>query len=148
MAHARERQSLNPNAFIGQSESPTDEDLSKALGSAKPVWDRLLDDLATDHEVITTEWKCYSPKAGWSLRLLRGKRTIVWMTPCNGYFSVTFILGDKAIHDARRSGLSARILETIEEAKRYPEGTSVRLDIRQAKDLATVKKLAAIKIAN
>src|ERR1035441_8539235 len=86
-----------PNAFIGRAGKPTEADLAEALGPLKPVWDELLADLAAEHGVTVQEWTSYSAKAGWSLRLKRGKRTIVWMAPCEGCFRVAFVLGDKAL---------------------------------------------------
>lgn len=136
------------NAFVGKTARPSDSDLEKALGRAKPVWDRLIADLASEHDVTIQEWKSYSAKAGWSLRLMRGKRTIVWLAPCNGFFQVVFIFGDRALVAARKSGLSARVLRTLDEAPRYPEGTGIRLQIKAAKDIPLVKTLAAIKLQN
>jgi Protein of unknown function (DUF3788) len=137
-----------PNAFIGRTERPTDADLATALGPVKPVWDGLLADLAAKHGVTVQEWSSYSLKAGWSLRLKRGKRTIVWMAPCEACFRVAFILGDKALLAARQSGLSARALRALDEAERYPEGTGVRLLINGPADIPTVKKLAVVKLEN
>jgi hypothetical protein len=139
---------IAPNAFIGRTESPGDADLSEALGSAKPVWDRLIADLAAQHDVAIQEWKSYSLKSGWSLRLKRGKRTILWLGPCEGCFRVMFILGDKALLAARQSGLSAHALRALDQAERYPEGTGVRLVIKGPKDIPTVKKLAVVKLEN
>ena len=139
---------MAPNAFIGKTTAPADADLGKALGPLKPVWDQLIADLAARHDVAIQEWKCHSLKAGWSLRLKRGKRTILWMAPCEGCFRVMFILGDKAVLAARRSGLSARVLRIIDQAERYPEGTGIRIHIKGPKDIPTVKKLAVIKLEN
>lgn len=138
----------NPNAFIGRTEAPTDDDLQTALGPAKKVWDALIADLAAQHEITIHQWKSYSAKSGWSLRLLRKKRTIVWFSPCAGYLQVMFILGDKALQAARESGLSASALQTLDQAPKYPEGTGVRLVIKGSKDIATVKKLVIAKLQN
>jgi len=139
---------MSPNAFIGRTGRPTGSDLAKALGPAKPVWDGLIADLAAQHDVGIQEWNSYSLKAGWSLRLKRGKRTILWLVPCEGCFRVSFILGDKALLAARQSGLSARALRALDQAEKYPEGTGVRLLIKGPKDIPTVKKLAEIKLRN
>ena len=104
--------------------------------------------MAAQLGVPVQEWNSYSVKAGWSLRLKRAKRTIVWMSPCEGCFRVMFILGDKAVAAARQSGLPARVLRLIDEADKYPEGTGIRLLIKTPRDLPSVKKLAAIKLAN
>lgn len=137
-----------PNAFIGRTDVPTDADLDQALGAAKPVWDALIADLAAQHGVSGQEWKCYSAKAGWALRLLRGKRTILWLAPCQGCFRVAFILGDKALLAAQHSALSAQAMRALQQAERSPEGTGVRLLVKRPKDIPTVKKLAVAKLEN
>jgi hypothetical protein len=137
-----------PNAFIGRTELPTDAELAQALGAAKPVWDGLIAGLAAQHGVSGREWKCYSAKAGWALRLLRGKRTILWLSPCQGCFRVAFALGDKALLAAQHSALSAPAMRALQQAERYPEGTGVRLLIKGPKDVPTVRKLAVAKLEN
>ena len=139
---------LAPNAFIGRADRPTDEDLAGVLGPTKPLWDGLVADMSDRHGVTIQEWSSYSPKAGWSLRLKRGKRTILWMSPLQRSFLVTFILGDRAVAAARQSGLSARLLRTLDEAPRYPEGTGIRLPIKGPRDIAAVRKLAVVKLEN
>jgi len=137
-----------PNAFIGKAERPTEQELAAALGPSKTHWDHLLAELAQQHELVTHEWNCYSRKAGWSLRLKRQKRNIVYLAPCEGSFRVAFILGDKAIAAARQSKLPKRVLQSIDEGQKYPEGTGVRIDVKGQRDLAGIARLAAIKIAN
>ena len=138
---------MTPNAFINKPQ-PTDAALAAALGPAKAVWDQLLADVARECEANTREWKCYSPKWGWSLRAMRKKRTIVWLAPCLGCFQVAFIFGDKAMQAARQSKWPKRIIKVMDEAPKYMEGTGIRLEVKSARDLGTLKKLAAIKLAN
>ena len=134
------------NAFLGQTTRPSDSDLEKALGRAKPLWDQLAAELATGHGVTTREWKSYSAKHGWSLRLKRGRRTIVWLVPNAGSFEVAFIFGEKALTAIRHSAVPARVLRMLDDAPKYPEGTGLRFQIKAAKDMAVVRKLAAIKL--
>lgn len=134
------------NPFVGKTTRPSDSDLEKALGRAKPLWDQLVAELASEHDVTTREWKSYSPKSGWSLRLLRGKRTVVWLAPYTGSFEVLFILGEKALTATRQTAVPARVLRMIDQAPKYPEGTGVRFQIKAVRDIALVKTLAAIKL--
>lgn len=71
-----------PNAFIGKATKPTAEGISEALGSSASVWTQLVDEFAQKYDVAVQEWKSYSSKSGWALRLLRKKRTIVYLSPC------------------------------------------------------------------
>jgi len=69
---------MSPNAFIGQAVPPTDDQLTAELGAARALWDELLAAL----DLPVREWNSYSLKAGWSLKLRFGKRTIVYISPC------------------------------------------------------------------
>jgi hypothetical protein len=136
-----------PNAFIGKSAQPTSEEVSAALGSTAEVWKQLLDWLA-EQGVADQEWKSSSPKYGWSLRMKLKKRTIVYLGPCDGCFRVAFVLGDRAVAATRKSDLSKSALKLLDEAPRYAEGTGVRLMVKASEDLADVRRLAIIKLAN
>ena len=133
-----------PNAFIGWTKAPTDDELSRELGAARAWWDELLRELA----MPINEWYSYSAKAGWSVRAKQGKRTIAYCIPCKGGVEVSFALGEKAITAAKQTKLSAAAVKLLDEAPRYAEGAGVRFPIRTKRDLALVKSLAAAKIAN
>jgi hypothetical protein len=139
---------VEANGFTGKTKRPTEEELTAVLGPAKAVWDRFLAELAEENGVDVREWNCYSPKAGWSLRLKKKKRTIVWLGPCEGSFRVAFVLGDKAMKAARECALPERVRRILEEAPKYAEGTGVRISVKGVKDIAALKKLAEIKLAN
>ncbi len=136
------------NAFIGKLEMPADDDLLDVLGrSAQKLWDGLLIGLA-ERGVTQREWHSYSPKAGWALRLKRGARAIVYLSPRPGFFLASFALGDKAVAAARSSELPARVIRIIDDAKRYVEGTAVRIEVKSPADVPVVLKLAEIKLAH
>ena len=136
------------NAFINKPKQPTDVELAAALGPAKAVWDQLRVELDNEFGVNVHEWKSYSPKAGWSLRVQRKARTIVWLSPSKGCIHVLFIFGDKAMRAARQARFPQRIVKALNEAPKYPEGTGVRLEVKSSRDIGTLKKLATIKLAN
>ena len=137
-----------PNAFIGKPEAPTDRDLIAELGPAKKYWDQLLTELAAECGLVMREWNCYSRKAGWSLRLQCRTRNIVHLSPHRGSFGASFALGDKAIQAARARELPKRVLKIISEAKEYPEGKAVRIEVTNSEYVEAVKKLAKAKLEN
>ena len=135
---------MSPNAFIGRTQPPTDEELSTELGAARALWDELITDLALPIQ----EWSSYSPKVGWFVKLKLKKRTILYLSPCHGSILVSLILGARAVEAARQLKLPKAVMKILDEAPRYPEGNGVRLEIAARKDLAAVKKLAEVKLAN
>jgi Protein of unknown function (DUF3788) len=96
---------MAPNAFIGKTGKPTQEEITKALGSSAETCREFVDWLAHEQGTALEEWKSISPKYGGSLRLKLKKRTIAHLSPCDGCFRVAFILGDRAVKVARQSDL-------------------------------------------
>ena len=135
------------NVFAGRKDPPTQAEVALTLGKTQYLWQELVADLKRDLGLIDV-WGSSSVKAGWSLRLQRQKRNIVYLAPGSGSFLASFALGDKAIVAARTSKLPARVLKTLAGAKRYPEGTAVRIEVQRAEDVEAVKKLAKIKLEN
>jgi hypothetical protein len=136
------------NAFIGKPEPPTDRELAAVLGRSKALWGLLLTTLANECDISAHEWSSYSRKAGWSLKVKREQRTILYLSPSRGSFMASFALGDKAIQAARQSRLPQRVVKVIDEAKRYAEGTAVRIDVNRAEDIEVIQKLAKAKLEN
>ncbi len=137
-----------PNAFIGKTEQPSAEEIAAVLGPATTIWDRLIHQLAEEYSVNVQEWNSYSPKAGWALKLKLKKRTIVYLAPCERCFRVAFILGDRAVQATKQSSLPIAVEKAIRDAPHYPEGTGLRLLVKGSRDLAAIRKLVAIKLAN
>jgi hypothetical protein len=135
------------NAFIGKVKAPSNAELDKALGAAKKIWSELLADLAAQG-IDVQEWGSSSKKLGWSLRVKRDDRVIVYLAPGEGCFLASFALGSKAMQAARQSDLPQPVIKIMDEAKRYAEGTAVRLNVKTAKDAAAVRKLAKAKLEN
>lgn len=136
------------NPFAGRAKKPTEKEVAAVLGPSLSLWNELVEDLQRDLDIDTAEWHSALVKYGWSLRLQRKKRNIVYLGPRNGCFLASFVLGDKAVAATRNADLPAPVLKTISEGKRYPEGTAVRIEIRAPEDAAAVKALARIKIEN
>ena len=137
------------NAFVGKAGQPSPEEVAAALGPASGVWNELIDWMADDIGVATQEWSgIYAHKYGWSLKLKQKKRTIVHLSPCGGFFRAAFILSDKAIAAAKEAKFPKKIQQALADAPRYPEGNGLRLVVTKAADLAPIRKLAEIKLAN
>jgi hypothetical protein len=136
------------SAFDDKSRQPQDDELGATLGKAFPLWNELRRLIESRFAPVSEEWGFASKSTGWGLRLKGEKRTILYMTPCRGYFLASFVLGEKAVKMAHESDLPGSILEVIDSAKKYAEGRGVRLEVRSAKDVRSVEKLAIIKMAN
>ncbi len=136
------------NAFMGKLAKPSGAELDAALGASKVLWDQLVTALRSDTPALTPEWNSYSPKAGWSLRLKKRDRNIVYLSPQRRGFMASFALGPKAVALARAGPFPWRVIQIIDEAKRYAEGTVVRIQVKEAEDVGIVRRLTEIKLRN
>jgi hypothetical protein len=136
------------SAFDDKARPPRDDDLAAMLGEAYTHWNELKKRIDSTFGPLSMEWGFASKSTGWGLRLKTEKRTVLYMTPCKGYFLASFALGEKAVKAAHGSDLPVSVLEVIDGAKKYAEGRGVRLEVRSPGDVQNVEKLADIKMAN
>lgn len=134
------------SVFDDIAKRPDAESLRAALGPAAPLWDAILPFAASHWNPVEEEWAFSSKKAGWSVRVKRKEKIILYLIPQEGRFLVGFVLGDRAVEEARRAGLPAAVLEEINGAKKYAEGTGFRFAVKTPEDLRAVEELAKIKM--
>ncbi len=138
--------SMALSVFDDKAKQPTDVEVENALGSAAKAWSGLKSHLAVAYGPIREEWGFTAKSTGWGLRLKRGDRTLLYMTPCSGHFLVSLVLGDKAVRAAHERGLPESILTALDSARKYAEGRGIRLQIRTPAELKPIEALAAIKV--
>jgi len=137
------------NAFIGKADRPTDAELNSVLGPKAKLWNQFVTWMSEKEGVSDKEWKgVVVRKYGWSLRLKKKGRNIVYLSPGKGCFMTAFVLSDKALDEAKRARLPKAVQDALAAAPRYPEGNGLRLLVQCAGDLAAIRKIAAIKLAN
>lgn len=134
------------SVFDDRNVPPTERALAEALGKASAAWLSLKDRLHRECAPLQDEWAFAGAKFGWSLRLKRGKRVIVYLTPASGHFLASFALGERACAAAREQRLAAGVLALIAKAPRYAEGRGVRIPVRTERQASAICKLALIKL--
>lgn len=124
---------------------PTDGQVAAALGPALGAWSELCRWLDRRGLVDSWQWGSSGRKYGWALRAKLGKRTIAYLIPQHGSFLVGLVLSDRALAAARATALSQPVIEVIDAARRYAEGTGFRLPVADTADLADIRRLVEIK---
>ena len=108
------------SVFADKSSKPEEPELALALGRANKRWTELKSLVASHYGPIAEEWAFSGAKYGWSLRLMRKKRALIYMTPCKGYFRVALAFGEKAAEAAHQSDLPASVMKLIDDAPEVP----------------------------
>ena len=120
---------------------PGNEALSAALKDNQVLWDKVL-----DFSGGKGEWKFYSKAAGWTLPVKKGKRTLFYLMPKDGWFQMIFVYGERAVEAAQSFGLPEKVLNDLEQATAYVEGRSVTIDITSNADIDIVEKMLQLKL--
>ena len=133
--------------FDDKAVMPNDEMVAAALSDSKALWDGLKDYVSAACD-MGEQWKFYSKKAGWSLVVKSGDRTILYLIPQENCFKANFVLGEKAVAAAQASDLPEWAIDLILGAKPYMEGRSIMIELSADTGIDTAKKLIDIKMQN
>jgi hypothetical protein len=136
------------SCFEDRSHPPEQKEIKKALGRSSELWLKLIQEISAKFPPISEEWASSSAKSGWSLRLIHKKRRILYLIPQNNSFLAAVVLGEKAVAAANDSSLPQEVLKDLNDAPKYAEGRGIRLTVKSKANLATVKLLVSIKVAN
>ena len=127
---------------------PSEKNLKLVLGKSYKELQVLIEFIKTNYQEPVPAWKFYSPKYGWTMKLLLKKRNLFFLSPLENAFSISFVFGDKAVKTIIESDLPAEIIETLNNARKYAEGRGINFIIDDSTKTEILKKLIEIKIAN
>jgi Protein of unknown function (DUF3788) len=139
---------MPPERSAAKSGAPSAAALARTLADTKPLWEELITHVETIYAPVVSEWKPSRTSPLGFLRLIRKKRTILYLLPRDGHFLTAFVFGEKATAAVRASDLPAAVVTALNAARVYAEGRGIRLETRTPQDLATMKKLAGIKMTH
>lgn len=134
--------------FADKSQQPTDTELYSALGKASTTWQEFRNYIEETYGPLTNEWKLYSVKYGWTLKVLKKKRNLLFFSARKDFFIISFIFGDKAVAAAEQSNLPQEIITELVNARKYAEGRGILLEVKEQSQIEYLKELIRIKIEN
>ncbi len=124
---------------------PQDENLKAVLSKAKEYWDKYLDIINTSIPEAAFQWKYYGKAWGWCLVGLVKNKNLLYLTPIENGFYVSFVFNEQNRQCAREEGMSEEILKTIEAGKSNNAGHTFDILVQNKSDLEIVSKLLKIK---
>lgn len=136
---------MSLSAFDDPNEPPEPAVLRRRLGPAATAWNALVAGVTEHCDPIEELWNFGGAKFGWSLRLLRKGRVLLYLTPQEGRFLAGLVLGGKAVAAAREAGLSPGLLAQVEAAPQYAEGRGLRVEVTGGGDVEDLVRLVRLK---
>ena len=124
---------------------PDDEVLSRSLGEVKSVWDSFIGLLNERYPAFSAEWRYYRDGKSWLYKVTKKKKTVCWVSVSPNAFKATFYFPDRAEDPIVTSTLRKEYVEQFLHGKRYGRIRGVTVTVKKSSDLASIKKLIAIK---
>jgi hypothetical protein len=126
----------------GEDKPPSSRELARLLGKSHAAFLAL----TQRGSASTCEWKRYSKKSPWVVKVSQADRTLLYATPMADAFEATVVLGERAAQAALAGRVSKTLHASIRAARRYVEGRPVRVIVKGQADLAGVEELVAVKL--
>lgn len=138
---------MSLSGLSDQSRTPSPDDVSAVLGPSVDRWYRLIEAIGENHPPVDQVWNYGGATIGWTLRLKRNDRVIVYLIPQHGVFLAGLVLGERAIQNAESLQIPDHVRALLDAAPRYAEGRGFRVPVHSDDDLTAVVQLAAAKMA-
>ena len=125
---------------------PNDQMLTSDLAAAKVYFDRICQFIDKEYGHLSLDWKYYSKKSGWILKLLNRKRNVLFVVPLKGSFRVAFTFGDKATQVILDADFSETLKKSLTDARRYAEGRTIQINVDHQIDCELITQLIQVKL--
>lgn len=137
---------MTASIFSDKLNKPDNKALENVLGKTFAVWNEIKDYIYIKYPSASEEWAYPGKSFGWNFRVRDKKRVLVYFMPCDKFFKVSFVFGQKAADEALAGSISKDIKDLISSAKVYAEGRGFRIDVKNKKIVKDIKKLVDIKL--
>lgn len=137
---------MQTGIFTDSSVRPNRQMITEALGNTFRYWKEIKTNLEKDFGELSEEWKFYGKNTWWIMKLIHRNKNIFFFTPCDKFFRISFIFGDKAVSAVESSDLPNEIINELKNAKKFVEGRGLHINVKLQSDAKIVMKLAAIKM--
>lgn len=128
-------------AFTDKHTTPNEEQVAKALGDKMFLLEEFLPAAGIDQAI----WKFYGATSGWTMQCKSNNKSLCYIQIVEKSFYVTVVLSRQAKIKALEEITNENTQQAILQAKDHQEGTSVRLLVKEQKDISAIRELLAIK---
>lgn len=124
---------------------PDEKMLLEEIGSTYSTYKAIETKIRELKDGVQPTWKFYGKKNGWLLKLMSGKRNVLFVVPQKDYFRVSFTFGESLFEDVMNSNIHEKIKNEFFQAKKYAEGRTIQITVDNETVLNDIVTLINIK---
>ena len=126
--------------FLDKGKRPKNEEIEKRMGDMLSLWREIQEYIDIKYD-FTKEFIFFTKKYGWSYRYKRKGRTMVYLFPEQGAFSVLIVLGKKESEEVNSMNykLNKQVKSVFNNTEQLHDGRWLWLRILSKSDLNSLK---------
>jgi len=125
---------------------PTEEIIFSHLADNKQHWQSLFTELHERYSEFEEQWRFYKDGNAWLLKIVKKKKTVLWVTVFDGFFKTTFYFGEKAEPIIMSSDLPENLKEQYRTNK-YGKIRGITVTPHSSDNLKEVFSLITLKLS-
>lgn len=131
--------------FLDKTHQPTPEAVRAALGTAYPLWIKIIQ-FINDQYQMTTELSYGGKNYGWNLWYRKSGKVLASLYPQADYFVAQVVLGKEQVEKALALELGEPVGKMVRETPQFHDGkwlfipVSIETDERDVEQLLLIKK--------
>jgi hypothetical protein len=137
---------MNYLRMLDKEHQPTPEEMVQTVGDASPLWTELHSFIESHYDILP-EVIFGGKKYGWTVHYRKGGRTLCYLYPEEGAFTVLIVLGKLETEQAlaKLHGFSSGVRGVIENTASLHDGRWLWLRPLSLDDVSSIESLLTIK---
>jgi hypothetical protein len=130
--------------FLDKSAQPSEQEIAGALGTAFPLWQRLVAFMSQSYAMqvpLTFAGKNY----GWHLWYRQSGKSLTALFPQQGYLVAQVVLGRQQVEKAMTLALGPKVSRLLRETPQLHDGKWLFIPVQEVQDAVDVEQLILLK---
>jgi uncharacterized protein DUF3788 len=133
--------------FTDRRKAPTEETVLEAIGRAGPAWRALFEQIREEYPELSEVWNYYADGGSWLLKVLRGSKTVFWVSVVKNGFRVGFYFPERFTPALLESELSQALKRELRQGNPSGKLRRVSIEFGSSRAIRDVMTLIALKKA-
>ncbi|MDR2885667.1 MAG: DUF3788 domain-containing protein [Rikenellaceae bacterium] len=125
--------------------SPSAEVLNGVMRESYPAFEQLGAALTAPDFGAELIWKYYNDGKAWLCRVMRGKKTVCWLSAWDGWFKTSFFFTEKHVEGILALDIDEKIKQDFCAATATGKLLPLLIDVREPAQLNDILKIATFK---
>jgi hypothetical protein len=130
--------------FLDKDHQPTMPEVTSALGSAQPLWEKLTLFISSSYP-IPGEWNFGGKKYGWNVWYRKSGKTLVSLYPQQDGFVAQIVLGKAQVEQALDLNFGDHVGTILKETPQFHDGRWLFIPVNTEQDVEDIQLLLQVK---